>query len=1291
MKILHTGDWHIGSFPGPEKDGVNLRGQDTLRCIDSVIETARAERPDAAVIAGDVFHQARVWAERGLIETRVAIRKIEELAEICPVVVLRGTPNHDGPEQFAMLREHFKDHGGVYIITDPQVVWIVCGDTTMQIACLPGFDAGEFRTKFPGLSREEENRRFTEELGKIVLGLKARCDPAQPSMLIAHYTVPGCNMESGQTQFFIGAEPMLLPETLDAAGFDLVALGHIHRPQQLDSCRHAFYCGAVNAMNFNDEGQGRGFWIHELEGGLPYDRLLGSSFYPTPYRKFETMRWADCEITAILNGDIDDVARNWWIDPIREVSTISGEIIRVLYSCSEEKNKAFSKAMLEKRLYDDGAFWVAEILLDQTVEAVNREALSERTDPEQNLARYLDEKGFMPGESAKVIEAARPIIAQAAARGGDARITGLFEPLEIEVHNYRKYADEHFDFRDISLCTVNGKNGAGKSSLFMDAIVDCLYEEPREGELTGWISKDESKRSGSISFTFRIGFRTFRVVRTRAKSGKATLNLSELVDDEWVNRSAEKLRDTQERVTATVGMDSLTLESCALIMQDKYGLFLQADKENRMAILGNILGLGVYGDMERLTRDKLSDVNRQIMQGKAAIAALSEQVKPEETLRFELLDTQDGLRSSGEHLSKITHMRTEAGLALASREQAAEHAASLEAQLRALQGRAQTAENDNRAQEDVIAASDAFLTQEVQIMAGVAGYNDLLTREKELISGHALYETKRDELGRMVADIADKASRLGRLRGEADALNQKITRLRTRLLRRDALREEADRYEREKDELAALQERGSLYITMTGEITTLQQKFAQDNAAFREEAARRKTEVQTLQAKKALLEGSGCVDPGNAQCRFLSDAQEARQRLDPYLASCTEWRKGEEEKLSEIMNQIQALERQRDELNYDAQILREKKQLVASLEPLAAEYRELEAVEDQIALLSEQAAANAATMQTDKANLSHLEERASELSREVDQCRDAADQYAAVRSRIQAEKGWLEKEKLIPVIREKKEAAQKRHEELKSEIADLTLQSIPLQQQLDKTRRRMDGADDLREQCAALDTAIEQKRREIGELQEKAGSLRQRLEDIARTRESIDVKRKELNGISETAAAYEVLKTAFSQDGIPHSIVRSILPQLTDTANAILGQMTGGKMGMEFITEKQLKSNKDKEVAVLDIRITDGRESSPYDSNSGGEKVKAALSAILALSELQSTTTGIQLGMLFIDEPPFLDDEGTQAYCDALEAIKRRFPTLKILTITHDPSMKARFPQSLTVEKTDEGSKVIAA
>lgn len=171
-------------------------------------------------------------------------------------------------------------------------------------------------------------------------------------------------------------------------------------------------------------------------------------------------------------------------------------------------------------------------------------------------------------------------------------------------------------------------------------------------------------------------------------------------------------------------------------------------------------------------------------------------------------------------------------------------------------------------------------------------------------------------------------------------------------------------------------------------------------------------------------------------------------------------------------------------------------------------------------------------------------------------------------------------------------------------------------------------------------------------------------------------------------ADYDVLKAAFGQSGVPHQIIRSIIPQLTATSNAILGQMTGGKMGVEFRLEKMLKNGKEK--VSLDIFIEEyGKSVLPYLSKSGGEKVKASLSVILALAEIKSSSAGIRLGMLFIDEPPFLDGDGIQAYCDALETIQGRYRNIKIMAITHDPTMKARFPQNLDVVKTERGSKVI--
>lgn len=54
MKILHTADWHIGQFKGPVVDGVNLRSQDTVKCLEYMVQVAIEEKPDIVCVSGDL-------------------------------------------------------------------------------------------------------------------------------------------------------------------------------------------------------------------------------------------------------------------------------------------------------------------------------------------------------------------------------------------------------------------------------------------------------------------------------------------------------------------------------------------------------------------------------------------------------------------------------------------------------------------------------------------------------------------------------------------------------------------------------------------------------------------------------------------------------------------------------------------------------------------------------------------------------------------------------------------------------------------------------------------------------------------------------------------------------------------------------------------------------------------------------------------------------------------------------------------------------------------------------------
>ena len=91
IKILHTADWHIGQFNGPIVNGENARFKDICKCLDVLVEKAKEQKPDFIIFAGDMFHQARVWSDRGLKESQTAIGYIRELEKVAPVVIVRHT------------------------------------------------------------------------------------------------------------------------------------------------------------------------------------------------------------------------------------------------------------------------------------------------------------------------------------------------------------------------------------------------------------------------------------------------------------------------------------------------------------------------------------------------------------------------------------------------------------------------------------------------------------------------------------------------------------------------------------------------------------------------------------------------------------------------------------------------------------------------------------------------------------------------------------------------------------------------------------------------------------------------------------------------------------------------------------------------------------------------------------------------------------------------------------------------------------------------------------------------
>lgn len=1277
IRILHTGDLHIGNFPGPEQNGENARYKDICKCLDTLVQTAREEKPDIAVIAGDIFHQARVWSDRGLKEQQTAVQFFRELEKVCPVVVMRGTPNHDSEEQFRTLESTFYGDDSVHIITEPEIGTYHSYDgKKVQIACVPGFDRGYFRAKHPGLSKEEENEAFTKAIEELIIGLKAQAENDSPAVLVSHYTITGCNMESGQTAFFSQFEPVVYPTTLTAAGYDLVCFGHIHRPQQLDGCDNTYYCGAVSALNFNDEGQKRGFYIHEIGGE--------SKFYELPTREFATLRLDDDGVEQLNAGNYEEVCENLNF-------AVKDKIVRVLYNCTDEHNKAFNHAVYEQALYAAGAFWVQEITPEKISITVDRKSMDADSTPEGNLNDYLEEKEIKPERIGELVELARPIIAEATEKATTERHTGMFVPVEIEVKNYRNYREERFSFDDIRFCTINGSNGVGKSSLFMDAMADALFEETREGELTGWICNDPDARSGAIKFTFKLGENLYRVTRTRQKSGKATLNIAEFVEGEWVDRSKEKFKDTQQEIINIIGMDSLTLKACALIMQDQYGLFLQADKEARMNILGSILGLGIYADMEELAADKATDTNRQIRLISEKVDTITAGLPDVATLESQIEAAEETRKTYEEAAAQKTAAVDSLKVKLNTQLEAAGRIMRLNSKITTLTAQKATKESAKTSQVAMLAAADTVLAAEENITAGVARYNELLEQEKELIKGKANYDNFVARKTSVEADIKQAEATAEEQRKKKAALTlMKIGPLKQALTREAELEAKHGEYTAAAAKIAELEELEPEYENRKKTVEEAEAELARIDREYEAEYGKLIQKQKTLKGKVALLEDSGCPISEKASCKFLADAIAAKAELPEAEAELTAAGQRYNDTRLKVSDSLTEARKSLDDSLYHPEEMTALRGTLRSLEAYEKEYGNLEAQRGELKLITERAeelekavAGAEATATAKRGELAEIEKHLTELEK-------ANAEYGRLQAEITAARVWTEKEKQLPVAREKKAAAAERILELDAEIEAVCAEIEEAQSELVEEQSKTVGVEELQAQVDAAEAEIktlqEAAQREVMTL----GGLKKQQEQVGEKRKQVTELQEQANGLGVLAAGYEELKKAFSQDGIPHNIIRSIIPIFEATATNILGQMSQGRMSVEFVTEKALKSNSKKEVTTLDIIINDtdtGRL--PYMSRSGGERVKAALSVILALSEIKSSKAGVQLGFLFIDEPPFLDAPGVQAYCDALEAIQQRYSTLKVMAITHDPAMKSRFPQSVDVVKTPEGSKVI--
>lgn len=1261
IRILHTGDIHLGDLAGPTRDGENLRRLDTLACMDHIVQTAREQGPHLTIIAGDLFNRSRVWADTALDDVNDALtRFIRPLCEYSDAVVLLfGTMNHDNPRAFEVIKKATGDLDNLHIYTTPKVEKITSSAGPVQIVAVPGFDKARLRLFNPGADKEMENRNATALVNDIVLGLSSQLDHEAPAILVSHYTVSGSEADNGST-FLAGQDVVILPATIDAANVDFACFGHIHKPQKLMSNTPAYYCGSPNQLTFNDEGTDHGFWIHEIYH--PKSEGIGISvFVNTPERRHFTLRMS-----------ADDVVRFISSGEYAAPPGVKDTIVRIRYSCTAEQEKAFNRAELQRQVMAAGAFYVAEIVPEDIENLDGKDQLTEHDGPAECLARWLEVNEITGEKAARLMELAAPIIRGADDGRDDGKHTGAFVPKTILVRNYRSYTDAFFDFEPVHMAMVNGRNGVGKSSLFMDAIADCLYEETRKEDIGGWVR--DGTKSGSITFTFDMGGQTYRVVRTRTKAGRGTLALQrfDTEAEDWADESDTTMKLTQTKIERLLGMDCNTFCSIALIRQDAYGLFLDADSDRRMEVLSALLGLDIYNRMNEATRAKAKEQRQQIAASKERVKMLGEQVEE----RGHLLDVDVELNRKIEELEKATQ-DAEMALRVAESDEAlikelekqadekSEQAKALGYEqyrkmdlLRELEGQV----SDARALANGLEAAEQAARRLEDARAQAEALQPAQDRDREILKELGLARKSLGEAQDASHRLEDEIARHVGIRGRRNEIEAAVEALKTIGERVEAAQKKVKEAEAAKraaqDAKAAADQHVSDSRVRIGELSA------------RLEAAEKEAEK---------LADSGCPSPETATCKFLTSAVAAQAAI-PELSTALETMKADDrEKYKGLMEAYQKAR--------DVEIAMGSPMMV--LIKIEEDRRKLQAVAD----LAPTLAAADAKMEEITASIGKYKQRITELEDTIDTLERERDELSGDLNVLEVLNNAIEGAKPLAATLGDCKAAASTVEALAPQVDRITAEIEEIKKKRDQAEAdahalraripasKYTGADRLR-------ALISSNRKAVTDYATQRGTIKAKLEAITEAEAQMAELRKTIEKTAAVLDDYTILGQAFSIDGIPYMIIRGVVPEIMRQSNDILAAMTGGRMAVDIRTEKEQKSTK-QVVNSLEVwinTITGGNR--PYQSHSGGEKVKIALAVTLGLADVKARRAGVQLGMLFIDEPPFLDGDGTEAYADALVSMGTRNPNIRILAISHDPTMKARFAQNIIVTGGDDGSTV---
>lgn len=343
MKLLHTADLHIGKIIN---DFSMLEDQKFI--LEQIKGIACENCVDGILLAGDIYDRAIPPAEAVTVFSDF----LTELSEK-GIAVYMVSGNHDSPERISFGEKLLKHRkiaiGGVYrkelpAFTAEDEYGIV------EILLLPFIKPSEADERTTGAAVGKILKDYWQKESTQDSSKKRR-------VLVTHYFVTDAGKEpelsDSETTIHVGGLDNVEASLFD--GFDYVALGHIHKPQQINE-RPVYYAGSPLKYSFSEVNQIKSVQLLTLgENGL-------ESVQKYPLRPLHEMRKIEGTLQEIMENALTEIeSRDDYIqailtdeeeliDPIGTLRSVYPGIMQIVRSRKEDDTgRETEKITVKKR------------------------------------------------------------------------------------------------------------------------------------------------------------------------------------------------------------------------------------------------------------------------------------------------------------------------------------------------------------------------------------------------------------------------------------------------------------------------------------------------------------------------------------------------------------------------------------------------------------------------------------------------------------------------------------------------------------------------------------------------------------------------------------------------------------------------------------------------------------------------------------------------------------------------------------------------------------------------------